>query len=168
MTEPPAIDYKDLMTGALRSVVSRVLQRVAEEGLPGDHHFYLTFATDVEGVEISPELRDRFPDEMTIVLQNQFWDLYADDQRLAVKLRFDGVVQQLVIPYASLTAFVDPPAEFALTFTSTGHDEDDSRAADQDSAHAADPPEVERAPDSNTSADAIGANVVRIDSFRKR
>jgi hypothetical protein len=126
-----AIDYPNLVDEALRGVARTVLTRVAEEGLPGEHHFYVSFKTDHPDVGLSPALRDVYPEEMTIVLQNQFWDLSVDDEGFEVMLRFDGQPQHLRIPWLALKSFVDPEAEFGLRFDShqpelAGADEEDT------------------------------------------
>ena len=113
-----AIDYPNLVDEALRGVARSVLTRVVEEGLPGEHHFYISFETDHPDVGLSPALRDIYPEEMTIVLQNQFWDLSVDDEGFEVMLRFDGRPQHLRIPWLALKSFVDPEAEFGLRFDS--------------------------------------------------
>ena len=113
-TEAPAFDYPALMRGALVGVVRTVLARAAEEGLPGEHHFYLTFGTGDVGVEVPAPLRKRFPDEMTIVLQHQFWNLAVDDAGFSVTLRFSGRPERLVVPWPALRAFMDPSVEFGF------------------------------------------------------
>ena len=110
------IDYPELVDEALRSVARSVLARVAEEGLPGDHHFYISFKTDHPDLRISPSLRDSYPEEMTLILQNQYWDLVVDDKGFEVMLRFDGEPQYLWVPWLALNSFVDPEAEFGLRF----------------------------------------------------
>jgi hypothetical protein len=112
----PGFDYPRLVVDALRGVARSVLGRAAEEGLPGDHHFYVSFRTDAPGVEVSPHLRRQHPAEMTIVLQNQFWGLEVDEDRFAVTLRFGGRPERLVVPFAALVAFADPSADFGLRF----------------------------------------------------
>jgi uncharacterized protein len=112
--EAPPFDYPALMRGALVGVVRTVLARAAEEGLPGEHHFYLTFGTGDAGVEVPAPLRKRFPDEMTIVLQHQFWNLAVDDAGFSVTLRFSGRPERLVVPWPALRAFVDPSVEFGF------------------------------------------------------
>ncbi len=107
-------DYAALLHGALLDLVRRVLAQAAQEGLPGEHHFYLTFGTGEEGVELAPRLRRQFPDEMTIVLQNQFWGLQVDDAGLAVTLRFNGTPERLVVPWTALRSFADPSVGFGL------------------------------------------------------
>jgi len=116
------IDYQKLLQEslreALRDAVRRVLARVAEEGLPGEHFFYIGFRTDRPGVEVPRFLRDQYPEEMTIVLQNQFWDLAVFDESFSVTLTFGGSRQRLTVPFHALTAFADPSAEFGLRFDS--------------------------------------------------
>lgn len=110
------IDYPELVDEALRGVARGVLTRVAEEGLPGDHHFYISFMTDHPDLQMSPSLRDAHPDEMTIILQNQYWDLVVDEEGFEVMLRFGGEPQYLRVPWLALKSFVDPEAEFGLRF----------------------------------------------------
>lgn len=111
-----AFDYPGLLREAGRLVARRVLAQAAEDGLPGEHHFYLTFDTTHPGVEMAPGLRRHHPQTMTIVLQRQFWELAVDDEAFAVTLRFGGRHERLHVPFAALTAFLDPIAEFGLNF----------------------------------------------------
>jgi hypothetical protein len=113
-SEGPALDYPALMHTALVGVVRTVLARVADEGIPGDHHFYLTFRTAEPGVEVPALLRKQFPDEVTIVLQHQFWNLAVDDAGFSVTLRFSGKPERLVVPWPAMRAFVDPSVEFGF------------------------------------------------------
>ncbi|MFO1242884.1 MAG: ClpXP protease specificity-enhancing factor SspB [Rickettsiales bacterium] len=110
------IDYPSLIDEAMRGVVRRVLSLIAKEGLPGKHHFFVSFATDFPGVRISPQLRERYPEEMTIVLQHQFWDLKVQDEQFSIMLSFNNIPEKLVVPYAALTAFADPSIKFGLQF----------------------------------------------------
>ena len=110
------IDYGTLLQRALRSVVRTVLERTVREGLPGEHHFYLSLRTDHAGTQVPPFLRQRFPEEITVVLQHQFRDLSVDDDGFAVTLRFDGLPARLVVPWEAVVAFFDPTAEFGLRF----------------------------------------------------
>ena len=117
------IDYPRLVQDAFRDVVRRVLAQVAEEGIPGEHHFYIGFRTDRPGVELPRHLHDLYPEEMTVILQHQFWDLEVDDEAFAVSLNFSAQRHRVRVPFAALTAFVDPSAEFGLRFdggTATG------------------------------------------------
>ncbi len=111
------IPYDEIVQEALRAVVGRVLGEVEQTGgLPGNHHFYITFKTQAAGVDIPRHLVERFPDEMTIVLQNKFWDLKVSDDLFQVSLTFNQVAAHLTIPFAAITAFVDPAVNFALQF----------------------------------------------------
>ena len=111
------IPYDEIVQEALRAVVGRVLGSVAETGgLPGDHHFYITFKTGAPGVDIPQRLIERFPDEMTIVLQNRFWDLTVDAEKFSVGLSFNQVPSKLLIPYSAITGFHDPAVNFELRF----------------------------------------------------
>lgn len=119
MDDAPAdslIPYDDIVQDALRAVVRRVLGTVVADGLPGGHHFYITFKTRSAGVDIPQHLIERFPDEMTIVLENRFWDLEVGEQGFSVGLSFNQVASTLRVPFAAITAFVDPAVDFALQF----------------------------------------------------
>ena len=110
------IDYGGLLQRALRSVVRVVLERTEREGLPGEHHFYLSLRTDHPQTQLPPFLRQRFPEEITVVLQHQYRDLAVDDDGFAVTLRFDGMPARLVVPWDAVVAFFDPTADFGLRF----------------------------------------------------
>src|SRR5262249_52138154 len=110
------MSYKELMDRALRGVVREALGRVAKTGLPGSHHIYVTFRTRSPGVELADRLRQRFPDDMTIVLQHQFWGLEVGEDHFAVTLSFNKLHERLVIPFAAITSFVDPAVQFGLQF----------------------------------------------------
>jgi hypothetical protein len=145
------IDYPELVDDALRGVARRILEQVAENGLPGEHHFYISFATDHAAVGMSPTLRDLYPQEITIVLQNQFWDLTVDEEGFGVMLRFDGRPEHLRVPWQALKSFVDPAAEFGLRFDS--HDQQPERESSAEPAEEL----------SGTPGD-----VISLDEFRKR
>ncbi|MCG8454966.1 MAG: ClpXP protease specificity-enhancing factor SspB [Holophagales bacterium] len=115
---PDSLDYHGLLQDALRSIVRRALEQVASTGLPGTHHFYISFATDAPGVGISEELRNKYPEHMTIVLQYDFRDLDVDEKGFSVTLRFGGVPQRISVPFRSLVSFYDPSEQFALRFES--------------------------------------------------
>ncbi len=111
------IPYDEIVQEALRAVVGRVLGTVARDGgLPGEHHFYITFKTQAPGVDVPRRLIERFPDEMTIVIQNRYWDLLVDEERFSVGLSFGQVPSKLVVPYAAITGFHDPAVNFELRF----------------------------------------------------
>jgi len=114
-TPESLIPYDEIVQEALREVVGRVLHEVEKSGgLPGGHHFYITFKTRMPGVEIPKHLVERFPDEMTIVIQHRFWDLKVEDDSFTVGLSFGGVPATLHVPFAAVTQFHDPAVEFAL------------------------------------------------------
>ncbi|WP_407530681.1 SspB family protein [Methylobacterium oryzisoli] len=110
------IRYDLLVQDALRSVVRKVLGDAAREGLAGDHHFYVSFRTDYPGVRISQRLRDKYPQDMTIVLQHQFWDLGVTEHTFEVGLSFSGVPERLLVPFEAVTGFFDPSVQFGLKF----------------------------------------------------
>ena len=110
------IGYNTLVENGLRSVVREALRRVAEEGWPGTHHAYITFKTAAPGVEVPDFLHTRYPDELTIVLQHQFWDLAVEDDSFSVTLSFNKVGQRIVVPFAALTSYADPSVKFGLQF----------------------------------------------------
>ena len=115
------IPYDDIVQEALRAVVGRVLGQIPHDGmLPGNHHFYITFKTTAPGVDIPQHLIARFPDEMTIVLQNKFWDLKVHAEAFEVGLTFNGIPARLFIPFSAITGFVDPAVNFALQFQVAG------------------------------------------------
>ncbi|WP_454684275.1 SspB family protein [Ancylobacter moscoviensis] len=117
------IRYDLLVQDALRGVVRRVLTDVARDGLPGDHHLYVSFDTQAPGVRLSPRLKERYPEEMTVVLQHQFWDLVVTDQFFEVGLSFNGIPERLHIPFAALKGFFDPSVKFGLQFEPMTDDE---------------------------------------------
>jgi hypothetical protein len=134
------IRYDLLVQDALRGVVGRVLTDVARDGLPGEHHLYLAFDTCAPGVRISPRLKERYPEEMTIVLQHQFWDLIVTDQFFEVGLSFNGIPERLHVPYAALKGFFDPSVKFGLQFESVEDDADaDAEGDGQDGPPATAP-----------------------------
>lgn len=109
-------DYELMVQNALRSVVKNALKYVEKHGLPGDHHFYITFESNRNDVKIPKFLRQKYPLEVTIVLQYQFWDLIVDDEGFSVSLAFDDVREVLYIPYNAIISFLDPSVEFGLEF----------------------------------------------------
>jgi hypothetical protein len=115
-TGSSSIDYEALQSEAMRGVVRAVLARTAKSGLPGDHHFYISFDTTVPGVSVSKRLKEKYPTEMTIVLQHRFWDLIVSEERFEVKLTFDGIPERLVVPFAALKVFFDPSVRYGLQF----------------------------------------------------
>ena len=114
------IRYDLLTQDALRGVVRQVLARVQRDGLPGEHHLYIAFDTGAEGVSVSKRLKEQYPEEMTVVLQYQFWDLQVTNERFEVKLSFSNVPERLVVPFSAVKAFYDPSAQFGLQFGKPG------------------------------------------------
>ncbi|HWV96185.1 MAG TPA: ClpXP protease specificity-enhancing factor SspB [Xanthobacteraceae bacterium] len=166
------IRYDVLARDALRGVLRQVLTDVAENGLPGDHHFYITFLSKAEGVKISPRLLGQYPEEMTIILQHQFWDLVVTPDRFEVGLSFGGVPERLVVPFSAIKSFLDPSVQFGLQFevgdqTVTGGDQTGATpplpAAASPSTAVADEPDTDDSPKPSE-----GAEVVRLDRFRKK
>ncbi len=151
------IPYDEIVQDALRAVVGRVLSQIeGHDSLPGDHHFYITFTTQAQGVDIPAHLIAKFPDEMTIVLQTRFWDLTVEDDHFAVGLSFNQTPSMLTIPYAAITAFVDPSVDFGLQFQVSDEDVDQPEPHDEADN---DRPDV-------TNED--GSNVVTVDFGKKR
>ncbi len=151
------IPYDEIVQEALRAVVGRVLGEVEKNGgLPGGHHFYITFKTGAAGVDIPRHLVERFPDEMTIVIQIRYWDLAVTETGFTVGLSFNQVGSLLVIPFAAVTGFVDPAVNFALQFAAHA---DEDLAADT-AAPENDPPLAVPVED--------GSNVVSVDFTRKK
>lgn len=157
--------YDKMVEGALRGVVKTSIQEVIDHGLPGDHHFYITFITDYPGVKIPENLRKRYPGEMTIVLQYQFQDLKVDEDKMSVTLSFNNVPERLVIPLGSISIFADPSVNFALQFQPLGDTLDEADLAALE--------ELEDGPDDDGSGGgkgkgSDGGQVVSLDKFRKK
>lgn len=151
------IPYDEIVQEALRAVVGRVLGSVAETGgLPGGHHFYITFKTHAPGVDIPQRLIERFPDEMTIVLQHRFWDLKVDGERFSVGLSFNQVPAILTIPFSAITGFHDPAVNFELRFQA------------QEGPDGPEPHEEAENDEPTVKAADDGSNVVSVDFKRKK
>jgi uncharacterized protein len=178
------IRYDLLVQDALKGVVRKVLADAATTGLPGEHHFYISFRTGDPGVRISSRLREKYPEEMTIVLQHQFWDLSQTEHAFEVGLSFSGIPERLLIPFDALTGFFDPSVQFGLKFELSGAESADNDEAEPDedaapapvaSAPAALPmrkveagePAAEKGEDADAD-DKSGAQVVSLDAFRKK
>ena len=148
---PRGIDYGNLMHDAMRRLIQQVLEQVAQNGLPGAHHFFITFDTMHPDVEIADWLSDRYPDEMTVVLQHWFDNLEVSDEGFSVTLNFGDRPEPLYIPYDSIRTFVDPSVEFGLRFETHEEEDDDGdeEIEDEDDAPQGD------------------AEIVSLDSFRK-
>ena len=170
------IRYDVLARDALRGVLRRVLTDAATHGLPGEHHFFITFISKAEGVKLSPRLLAQYPDEMTIILQHQFWDLEVSEDRFEVGLSFGGIPERLGVPFSAIKSFFDPSVQFGLTFEPTegaGETPTNLPAAPVPSAlpvPAAAPAAAEtvEAAEEEPAKPSEGAEVVRLDRFRKK
>jgi len=187
------IRYDILVQEALRAVVHRVLMDTAQNGLPGEHHFYISFDTRADGVRLSPRMLAQYPTEMTVVLQHQFWDLVVTESGFEVGVSFGGVPERLAVPFAAVKAFFDPSVQFGLQFEEMADAEAPSEQAGQGTAAAKDP-DAARSPaehkattqvnaavpvpanpdpaattsDAQPDNPAGGGEVVRLDRFRKK
>jgi len=171
------IRYDVLARDALRGVLRKVLSDAAAHGLPGEHHFFITFISKAEGVKLSPRLLAQYPDEMTIILQHQFWDLVVTDDRFEVGLSFGGIPERLVVPFNAIKSFFDPSVQFGLQFEPT---EAAGEAPASNLPAAPAPPALAvpaAAPAATEQAEPAeeepakpseGAEVVRLDRFRKK
>jgi hypothetical protein len=186
------IRYDLLVQDALRGMVRTVLADAAKNGLVGDHHFFVTFDTTADGVQLSERLREQYPEEMRVVLQHQFWGLKVGDEAFEVGLSFTGIAEKLVVPFAAIKDFEDPSVQFKLQFETLGDLDEGDASSDQ-------PPKMmERPPQTSTkqeparadapanpppdaagaesgsdgppagSPEKSGAEVVRLDRFRKK
>jgi hypothetical protein len=177
--------YDALVDDALRSVVRRVLTQVAEKGLPGSHHFYISFRSTDPGVELPEYLRAKYPEEMTIVLQHQYWDLVIGEESFEVTVSFNKQQEHIKVPFAALSAFVDPSVRFGLQFdrkdkaagdkpaaaapaTPTTLPAPDKRPTQAAPAGADDKPEATAAADGEAKPEDAASKIVKLDSFRKK
>ena len=158
--ETPPVDemhYEQLAQDALRGVIRSALERAATpEGIPGAHHFYITFKTRAPGVSVPPDVLAKYPDEMTVVLQHQYWDLKVDHDRFSVMLKFGGMPKVLSMPYTAVTRFYDPSVQFLLQFEMPLMEEAVEEAAAPEAAPTPPP------------AGDDGPKVVSLDQFRKK
>ena len=181
MTED-MIRYDILVQNALRGVIRKVLSEVAKTGLPGNHHFFITFVTNAPGVKVSNRMREQYPEQMTIVLQHQFWDLEVSENSFDVGLSFSDVPEKLHVPYSAIRGFYDPSVNFELEFDventdavaaepaeTSGDDEEQPETAE--TATLPTPRKKKAKADEESDGDEPapngGADVVSLDSFRK-
>ncbi len=167
------IRYDVLARDALRGVLRKVLSDAAAHGLPGEHHFFITFISTAEGVKLSPRLLAQYPDEMTIILQHQFWDLVVHEDRFEVGLSFGGIPERLAVPFSAIKSFFDPSVQFGLQFEPSEPAAPAARnlpttpASSAASVPAAAPSSSgEKAEEPERPSE--GAEVVRLDRFRKK
>ena len=170
MSSTDHIRYDVLARDAMRGMLRRVMTDAAKQGLPGDHHFYIAFLTQAEGVKLSPRLMAQYPEEMIIILQHQFWDLIVTEDRFEVGLSFGGVPERLVVPFSAIKSFLDPSVQFRLEFE-TGDAVAPAEAKDAPALNAVAP--AQDAPNAETDGEgekkpSEGAEVVRLDRFRKK
>jgi hypothetical protein len=165
------IRYQVLARDALRGVLRRVLSDAAEHGLPGEHHFYITFVSTAEGVKLSPRLLAQYPEEMTVILQHQFWDLVVTEDRFEVGLSFGGIPERLVVPFTAIKSFLDPSVQFDLEFQPLDPEAEPSAKLPAVAPAPALPvpaPEPAADGEDEPSKPGEGAEVVRLDRFRKK
>ena len=166
------IRYDVLTRDALRGVLRRVLTDAAEHGLPGEHHFYITFLSTAEDVKLSPRLLSQYPQEMTVILQHQFWDLVVTEDHFEVGLSFGGIPERLVVPFSAITRFFDPSVQFGLQFETAEAAIGDAEpvTAEIEKTDAPASPDSPDNPDDDGGGDhpREGAQVVRLDRFRKK
>ncbi len=148
-----SIHYGLLVDHALRSVVTHALEIAAGDGLPGDHHFYITFRTDHPGVRIAKALKARYPEEITIVIQNQFWNLEVGDEGFSIGLSFDRMPHELGVPWTAITSFADPSVKFGLNFRVTPDGSDGEDAPTEDTT---------------AGEQSAAGTVVSLDTFRRK
>jgi uncharacterized protein len=164
------IRYDVLARDALRGVLRRVLADAAEHGLPGEHHFFITFLSTAEGVKLSPRLLAQYPEEMTVILQHQFWDLVVTEDRFEVGLSFGGIPERLLVPFNSIKSFFDPSVQFGLQFepsdAATETPAANLPAVPAPSAVTVAAPAAEN--QEEPAKPSEGAEVVRLDRFRKK
>ncbi|MAQ71837.1 MAG: hypothetical protein CL565_06555 [Alphaproteobacteria bacterium] len=167
MTDDETLRYDKMVENALRGVVRDAVQEVVDNGLPGDHHFYITFLTEHKGVKIPDYLHERYPGEMTIVLQYQFSDLYVDDEIFEVTLSFNNKPEKLVIPLNAISIFADPSVNFALQFQPLGDMEDDFDPTPPEDGGPGEDSSSKKKKDKKGEGDSTG-EVVSLDKFRKK
>lgn len=184
--------YDLMVQEALKGVVRKILSEAARDGLPGEHHFYVTFRTGAPGVRLSQRLREKHPEEMTIVLQHQFWDLSVSEHAFEVGLSFSGVPERLLVPFDAVTTFFDPSVQFGLKFETQDAPEDAGTQPEAETADASTPlpakvlpaavpatkakpveaeiagADKDAAADEGDSDSRGTAEVVSLDSFRKK
>ena len=167
------IDYEAMAQTALRDVVKKTISYTEKHGLLGNHHFYITFATEHPGVEVPDYLRDQYGDEITIVLQYEFWDLVAESKGFYVTLCFDDAHEKLYVPYTALLSFVDPSVKFGLQFNPVTEEHSEvgkvikgDKPSDKVVDKLAD--KSGKIKEKNVKAPKGGSNIVTLDSFRKK
>jgi hypothetical protein len=151
------IDYAAYVDTAMRGAVRDILRRVERTGLPGAHHFFISFRTTFPGVSMSDMLRSKYPQEITIVIQHQFWDLSVEQERFKVTLSFNNIPEKLVVPFAALTGFADPSTKFGLQF----HEQPSEAPSEKT-------PVFENVAPAEEDDDKVSAQIIALDAFRKK
>ncbi|MEM5501034.1 SspB family protein [Ahrensia kielensis] len=181
MTED-ILRYDILVQNALRGVIRKVLSEVDKTGLPGNHHFFITFLTGAQGVKVSNRIKEQYPEQMTIVVQHQYWELEVNETGFGIGLSFSDIPEKLYIPYSAVRGFYDPSVNFELEFdVEQAEDEEDGDASVtaigtaqpvlQDAASDGEADDKETTAEDDKSSDEGGdnsADVVSLDSFRKK
>ncbi len=183
MTEETEVEdlirYDVLAQEALRGVVQKVLQEVSRTGLPGDHHFYITFDTTHQSVRMSTRMKEKYPEEMTIVVQHQFWDLEANETSFSIGLSFDNIPETLLVPFSAVTGFFDPSVQFGLQFDTDTEDEEEEEEEEKAEVAAIEHSKVDALPapkkedqaensEAKQDDETGSAEVVSLDAFRKK
>jgi uncharacterized protein len=159
--------YDQLAQNALKGVVREALRKVEKSGLPGEHHFYIAFNTKFPGVNIGARLAERYPREMTVVLQHQFYNLIVTEERFQVELSFDNIPEKLIVPFAAVKGFLDPAVQFGLQFE-VANVEVSEQTSDTKSIKSA-PKKLETTDGEEVpKSDDDGPKVVSLDAFRKK
>ena len=161
-----SIDYGNLMHRAMRSLIQEVLSDVADNGLPGAHHFFITFDTTHPETELAEWLKDRYPSEMTVVMQHWYDNLEVGDTGFGITLNFGDAPEHMFIPYNAIKTFVDPSVEFGLRFETQVSEEDEDPTPPDPPRPLRDPSKV-KTPSSKSDTNGQEAHVVRLDQFRK-
>lgn len=159
------INYEDLVQRALVYVVRDLLKDATKHGLPGSHHFYITYNTNHPGVELPDYLREQYPESITIVIQYEFWDLNVYDDKFEITLSFNNIHEKLVIPFDAMTSFVDPSAKFGLQFTPSMEPQTETKGYTKKTATKEEP---KAKPKFQIPEGAIEGNVITLDAFRRK
>lgn len=174
MPQNPNIDYGKLVDEAMHIIVHRVLKTIQDQGLPGNHHFFISFATKYPGTQLSQSLMSKYPKEMTIVLQYQFQSLIVDDKGFEVTLSFNGAKERLYIPFKGIITFADPSVQFGLQFKDVDFGEytdEDNLDLENTDAQKSSPAKKGKKPEPVTakkSGKPSESNVISLDRFRKK
>lgn len=166
-----SLDYPSMIDQAMRNVVREALAQAAQSGLPGDHHFFVSYLTQYPGVQMSPMLRQRYPEEITIVVQHQYWDLKVYEDAFTITLSFNNVPEKLYVPFAALTAFADPSIKFGLQFHANRElsSEEVACPATGRTGHEL-PPQAafDEEPPAEAAQPANDEKVISLEAFRKK